>query len=224
MFAMMMIVWANFFLVLFLVGLALSVVALLAGAFHLHLPGHGHLPHFGHVGHVGHVPHAHLPAGAHGAGVGKGASISPLNFATVMAFVTWFGGVGYLMTSVYGLWLLPALVIATLAGFVGGSIVFWFFLKVMVAHDHTMDPADFEVVGVIGTITNTIREGGTGELVYAQGGTRKTTAARAENGQAIARGTEVAVTRYEKGIAYVRPWNELAEESNATSGAGNSSH
>ncbi len=224
MFAMMMIFgWSDFFLLLFLVGLGLSVVSLLAGAFQIRLPGihhapHVHLPHV-HVPHV-HVPHAHVPAGAHGA-VGSGAEISPLNFATIMAFVTWFGGVGYLMTSVYRLWLLPALVIATLAGFVGGSIVFWFFLKVMIAHDHTMDPADYEVVGVIGTITNSIREGGTGELVYAQGGTRKTTAARAENGTAIPKGTEVAVTRYEKGIAYVRPWDELAEGSSTSAAAPN---
>jgi membrane protein implicated in regulation of membrane protease activity len=224
--------WSDFFLICFLVGLALSAVSLLAGAFHLRLPGklghfhlprigHAHVPHIGHVGHVGHahVPHVpHSPASAN-AGTGTaGPQISPLNFATLMAFVTWFGGVGYLMTSVYRLWFLAALVVATLAGFVGSSIVFWFFLKVLLAHDHTMNPADFEVVGVVGTITNTIREGGTGELVYSQGGTRKTTAARADSGQAIARGTEVAVTRFEKGIAYVRPWDELAGESSFTTG------
>ena len=36
--------------------------------------------------------------------------------------------------------------------------------------------------------------------------------ARAESGTAIPKGVEVVVTRYEKGIAYVRPWDELAGE------------
>ena len=55
-----------------------------------------------------------------------------------------------------------------------------------------------------------IREGGTGEIIYSQGGTRRTCGARAENGNAIVKGSEVVVTRYDKGIAYVRLWEEMA--------------
>jgi hypothetical protein len=73
-----------------------------------------------------------------------------------------------------------------------------------------MDPADYEMVGVLGRICSPIREGGTGELIYSQDGARKVSGARSEDGVAIAKGTEVVVTRYEKGIAYVRPWDELA--------------
>jgi hypothetical protein len=36
--------------------------------------------------------------------------------------------------------------------------------------------------------------------------------ARAEDGSQILKGTEVVVTRYERGIAYVRPWSEMAGE------------
>ncbi len=57
-----------------------------------------------------------------------------------------------------------------------------------------------------------IREGGTGELIYSQAGTRRVCGARSEDGSAILRGTEVVVTRYERGIAYVRPWSEIAGE------------
>jgi hypothetical protein len=46
-------------------------------------------------------------------------------------------------------------------------------------------------------------------LIYSQDGTRKVSGARSEDGIAIAKGTEVVVTRYERGIAYVRPWDEL---------------
>ena len=54
-----------------------------------------------------------------------------------------------------------------------------------------------------------VRTGGTGELIYAQAGTRRVAGARAESGDAIPKGVEVVVTRYEKGIAYVRPFDEL---------------
>jgi hypothetical protein len=59
-----------------------------------------------------------------------------------------------------------------------------------------------------------IRVEGTGELIYSQAGTRRSCGVRAEDGSAIAKGTEVVVTRYEKGIAYVRLWSEMAGEEN----------
>jgi len=207
------IAWPNIYMVCFLVGFALSVLSLLVGAFHIHLPGHlGSLFHHGHAPHfaTGMHPHAHGADSGGGGGSRLGAEISPFNFSTLMAFLTWFGGVGYLMTTVYHMWFVPALAVAVLAGFVGGSIVFWYLAKVMMAHDHTMDPAESRIIGAVGTIGNPIRAGGTGELIYVQGGSRKTAAARAESGLAIAKGTEVAVTRFEKGIAYVRVWDELA--------------
>ena len=73
-----------------------------------------------------------------------------------------------------------------------------------------MDPADFEMVGVLGKLCVSIREGGTGELIYSQMGTRRVCGARSDDGGAMAKGTEVVVTRYEKGIAYVRLWSEMS--------------
>lgn len=55
-----------------------------------------------------------------------------------------------------------------------------------------------------------IRVGGTGEIIFSQAGTRKTCGARSEDGAAVEKGSEVIVTRYEKGIAYVRLWEEMA--------------
>ena len=65
------------------------------------------------------------------------------------------------------------------------------------------------MVGVLGMVTSSIRPSGTGELIFSQAGTRRATPARSEDGLEIAKGTEVVVTRYERGIAYVRPWEEL---------------
>lgn len=211
--------WPNVFLVCFIVGFVLAFLSVMSGLLQLQLPGH-----LGHVFHV-HVPHAHVHVphghvhvnGAHGHAGNAGSEISPINFPTIMAFLAWFGGTGYLLTSVYGMWYMTALLFASIAGLVGASIVFWFFVKVMVASERPMDPTEFRIVGAVGTLTLGIRERGTGELVYVQGGARKTAAARSEDGSAIPKGTEVAVTSFERGIAYVRRWEELAGEAAAES-------
>lgn len=209
--------WPNLFLVCFIVGFVLALLSVMSGLLELHLPGN-----LGHVFHVHphvHVPHVHTPGHVHAGGphaAHGGADISPINFPTIMAFLSWFGGAGYLLTSVYGMWYLTALFFASVAGLIGATIVFWFFVKVMMASEKPMDPTEFRVIGAVGTLTLGIREGGTGELVYVQGGSRKTSAARSEDGSAIPRGTEVAVTSFERGVAYVRRWDELADEAAAT--------
>jgi membrane protein implicated in regulation of membrane protease activity len=199
--------WSTFYLICFVVGLAFAVLSFLGGFGHLHLPGHWHLPvlHQGGPIHAGpiHVPHA-------GAGH-VGAGVSPFNFFTLMAFLAWFGGTGYLLTQYSHLWFAAALVLATAAGLVGGGIVFLFFAKVVMADEQPLDPADYEMRGVLGYVSSSIRQGGTGEIVYSQGGTRHASGARSEDGAAIAKGSEVVVTRYEKGIAYVRRWEDLNE-------------
>ena len=188
--------WSDFYLFCFLVGFGLSVLTLLAGSVHLHLP---HL-HFDHGVHLGH---------GHGGG---GQSVSWFNFGTLAAFLAWFGGTGYLLEHYYGVWFAAALGIATLSGLGGAAVVFWFLAKVLMSREEALDPADFDMVGVLGHLSIPIRQGGTGELIYSQEGTRRVTGARAESGSAIAKGVEVVVTRYEKGIAYVRPWDELSGE------------
>jgi membrane protein implicated in regulation of membrane protease activity len=104
------------------------------------------------------------------------------------------------------------LVLSSLAGFVGAGIVLLFVTRVLMAHDYSLDPADFEMVGVLGTVSGTIRRGGTGEIIFEQQGARKACAARAEADEEIGRGEEVVVTRYESGVVYVRRWNELADK------------
>jgi len=83
---------------------------------------------------------------------------------------------------------------------------------VLLKHDRALDPHDFEMVGVVGTVSSPIREGGTGEIVFSQEGVRRCAGARSEDGRAIAKKAEVVVTRYERGIAYVRVWDEFARE------------
>jgi hypothetical protein len=95
---------------------------------------------------------------------------------------------------------------------VGGAIVFLFLSRVLISPEESMDPADYEMTGVLGRVSVSIRDKGTGEIIYSQAGTRRTCGARGEDGNAITKGTEVVVTRYEKGIAFVRPWTEISSE------------
>jgi len=61
------------------------------------------------------------------------------------------------------------------------------------------------MIGVLGRVSNTIRDIGTGEIIFEQQGVRKACAARSESAEDIARDEEVVVTRYEHGVAYVAP-------------------
>jgi membrane protein implicated in regulation of membrane protease activity len=195
--------WAMFYLTCFLLGVTLSVLSFLSGSFHL--------PHF----HL-HVPHVHLgghAGGAHAGGHGDGMSV--VNFGTLCAFLAWFGGTGYLLTRYSTLVVTVIATLSFVAGVCGAAVVFWFVAKVLLAHEHELDPADYDRVGVLGKVTSSIREGGTGEIVFSQEGTRNTCGARSESGDALPKGTEVVVTRYEHGIAYVQRWDELTGEGKA---------
>ena len=194
----------DLYLICFVVGFLLSMLSFLFGNLHVHFP---HL-HF----HLGHGPHVQVPHGAGGAhGIGS-AELPAINFGTITAFLAWFGGIGYLLTKYSGWLATISLLVAIFGGMIGAAIVFFMISRLLMKHEKPMDQADYDMVGVLGRICSSIREGGTGELIYTQEGTRWTCGARSENGTAIAKGTEVVVTRYEKGLAYVRPWEELERE------------
>jgi hypothetical protein len=178
---------------------SLSILSFAGG--NVHLPHvHFHLPH-------GHVTTPHLGGGP--GGVGGGPELPLFNFGTITAFLAWFGGTGYLLTRHSSLLAMAIIVLSIVAGVVGAAIVFWFIVKFLLMQDHALYPADYDRVGVIGRISSAIRAGGTGEIIFAQAGTRQTCGARSEDGEALVRGTEVIITHYEHGIAYVRRWEEL---------------
>jgi membrane protein implicated in regulation of membrane protease activity len=193
----------TFYLICFVVGLAFCVMSLLGGAGRFHVHTHWH---WGHAGHG--VGHAGVHAGSH-AGRPGGAEISFFNFFSLMAFLTWFGGTGYLLTQYSSIWFLFALLIATAAGLVGAFVIFWFLAKVLLTHQTFLDPLDFDLIGTVGRISSPIRSGGTGEIIFSQGGARKCAGARSEDGSTMDRDTEAVITRYERGIAYVRRWEDV---------------
>lgn len=217
--------WSDFYLICFAVGFCFSFFSFIFGGSRF---GKLHLPHFhSHAGHfpVAHGPVAHAPAaGGHAAANGTSAdahghaaSVSPLNPPSVAAFLAWFGGTGYLLTRFSAVRVGSILFAAILVGLIGGAIIFFFLTKVLMSDQEYLDPADFEMVGVLGKLSVPIREGGTGELIYSQMGTRRVCGARSDDGSGMSKGTEVVVTRYDKGIAYVRLWSEMSGELDETS-------
>jgi membrane protein implicated in regulation of membrane protease activity len=192
--------WETFYLICFVLGLSLTLLSF-AGVF-------GHL-HFGHF----HTNLGHGHGGGH-AGQGHAAQggISPFNGFTLAAFLGWFGGCGYLLER-YSSFLTPVVLFAaTVAGLVGATLLFWFLAKVLLPHERELTAEDTAVAGVLGRVSGPIREGGTGEIQFSQNGARCFAVARSDAGVAIPRGVEVVVMRYEQGIAWVRPWDEVAEE------------
>ena len=128
------------------------------------------------------------------------------------AFITWFGGIGFLLTVYSRVLAIFTVGIALVGGLAGAGAIFLFMAKVLAPDQIPLDPSDYYLPGTLGRVTVTIPEAATGEIVYTQAGSRKTAAARGAGGQAIAKGTEVVVMRYERGIAYVRPWDQVAED------------
>jgi membrane protein implicated in regulation of membrane protease activity len=209
--------WSDIYLLCFLVGFSLSLLSFLAGAVHIHLPFNMHFPfHPGHVGGhggghgVGHGPGHGVAGHASGSAARPNSAHLPwFNATTAMAFLAWFGGVGYILTNYSHLVALVSLSIASLSGLFAAFLVFRFTARLMRSSNGEMNDWDYRLEGAIGTISMPIRASGTGELIFEQDGARRSIGARCESGAAIPKGTEVVIERYEHGIAYVKPWDEF---------------
>ena len=152
----------------------------------------------------------------HGGDVGGdfgGELVSGLfNLTAILAFITWFGGVGYLFRNAVGWNAFLSVFLGLGGGLLAAFAVSWFVVKVLRPSGKELDPADYETVGVVARVTSGIREGGYGEIVFEQGGTRHVASAKAANPHAIGFGTEVVVLKVEKGVAVVEPFEDLLGE------------
>ncbi len=175
------------FLGAFLFGLVFAVISLALGAFDIGADHSGHTGDHGHDG--GH---------------------DFLNFSVILAFIAWFGGVGYLASSGAGWTAAASIVVAIVGGLVGAYIIYQVFKRfIRPAGRMELDSRDYEMTGKLARVTSSIRPGGVGEIVYEQSGARMVRAARSSSGAAIPRGTEVIVLSAERGVGSVAPWSEL---------------
>lgn len=183
----------------FLFGLIFTLGSLLLG--------------FGHIdaGHDADVGHG-LDHGADHGGTGHFAGL--FNVSSLLAFVTWFGGVGYVARNGLGLWGWLSIILGLVGGLIGAAVISWFLISFLRKNSQEMNPRDWDQVGVIGHVSSSIRPSGYGEIVYEQNGIRQVAAAKAEGDGGIPRNTEVVVLRIEKGVAIVEPFEELLASHN----------
>lgn len=188
--------WEKIYLGCFSFGFLMSLASFLAHSLHAHMPGH-----HGDIGFKG---------GFKGPGHSHGG-FSKLNMTTLSAFLTWFGGVGYLLHrySTFGFYI--AMGDAAASGMVAAYVVYMFVARVLMRKQGEMRQIDYDMVGMLGRVSSPIvGEKGIGEMIYSHEGARRHVAIRSEQMAPIAKGTEVVVTRYERGVAYVRRWDELS--------------
>ena len=181
------------YLICFILGLVLSILSVAGGFTHLHI---GRM-------HVGHAGHAHTHGGTH--------NLSSVNGFTITAFLCWFGAAGYLLYRYSSLINLTILLLAILSGIAGAMLLWTILFKLLLPRERVLTEEETEMPGVIAHVSDSIRDnGGIGEIIFSQTGARRSTAARSEDGTPIQRGAEVVVIRYERGIAYVRRFDDLS--------------
>jgi membrane protein implicated in regulation of membrane protease activity len=187
----------SFYLICFGVGLVLSVFSVVGGF--------GHYFHIGRL-HIGHMAHGRGPSHSTSH---RSSGPSAVNGFTIMAFLCWFGGAGYLLHH-YSIFVAPlVLLLSAVSGIAGAALLWAVLFKVLLPNERILTGEETEMAGVLANVSDTIRDGnGIGEIIFSQTGARRAAAARSEDGLAIERGTEVVVIRYERGIAYVRRWND----------------
>jgi membrane protein implicated in regulation of membrane protease activity len=189
---------SDLFLLCFAAGTLWSVATLLLGGLHV-----GHGSHGGHPGaiHPGHGANVRMQGGgSHFAAL--------LNPSSLAIFFAWFGGVGFVLTRHTGMAFWVDIAVAGSLGLLGAYLLAAF-LRFLQAHEQPLNRSDYEIVGTLGRVSSTIRPDGVGELIYTRDGARRPVCARSEDGSLIGRDTEVVVTRYEKGVAYVRTFDSM---------------
>lgn len=178
-----------FYIICFWVGLILTLITTLFG------------------GHGSHSLHVDMNLdGGHSA---QGHVHSPINFTTILAFLTAFGGTGYILLKNNGLGAVLILLIAIVIGFMIAALLFMFLSKVLMRDEHVMKAENYQIEGTLGTVTTAIPISGIGELKYVLGGTTRSIGVREQKGQEISRGTKVVIVGIEKGIAIVIAFEEL---------------
>lgn len=138
---------------------------------------------------------------------------SLFNLATIGAFVTVTGAVGYPLARYTTLGGLATSAIAVAAGLAGwglavAMIAGW---AVPSARRDTEDER-YALQGFVGKVTRPIGTATPGEISYQLEGAWHQARARSLDGQPIESGTEIAIERIEDGIAWVERWSTIERQ------------
>lgn len=179
------------FLGCFVFGLLFTFVTVLMGASHNALDG---LNLHGDTGplHLGDASHGHAYEW-----------LGQLNLSALMAFLMWFGGAGWLGLKYGPFGVAGALGAGVAAGCGAFALVAWFIGKLR-ASETVMKAEDYVLTGTVARVSVPASPGGVGEIVFTLAGVNRVEGARAADGRALAKGEEVVITGYERGMAIVQ--------------------
>jgi len=134
----------------------------------------------------------------------------PVSPGAFLVFLSWLGGVSFVLRRAADWPLLAALPVAALLGIGVAAVVQRAVRKLSNPSGSVLQPEQYRLPGTIGRVSSSIRAGGTGEVIYEQAGVRQVVAARATGAEELQRGTEVLVLSVDNGIAIVQVFDPFA--------------
>lgn len=142
---------------------------------------------------------------------GIGESISFLNPALVLAFLTLFSASGYVLELVTSLSSLLIIVISIVIALILDTCLNIFVLVPMSSAEESLSYTEESLKGRVGKIITSIPENGFGEIIInSKSGMISKPAASYEN-VTIAQGMQVLVIDVVKGVLYVDPYNDTLD-------------
>jgi membrane protein implicated in regulation of membrane protease activity len=134
----------------------------------------------------------------------------PISPVLMMLFLTVFGGVGWILVDSHpNMWVLLVILIGIILGFLVCSLVFFLVMKPLKNAENTSAPNPEELVGIKATVSETILNGGFGEIRYVVNGNSFTSPAKATNGSEIKAGKDVAICWIESYVFYVASLDDI---------------
>jgi hypothetical protein len=109
---------------------------------------------------------------------------------------------------------LVSLPIGIIGGLIGAYAIYQA-LKKLRAGEREMSAESERIEGTIARVTSSIRAGGVGEIVYKLGDSWQVAAARASDGVAIPRNSQVVITGRIGGIDTVETWESFLGDEHA---------
>src|SRR5215212_6301018 len=128
----------------------------------------------------------------------------PVSPGAFLVFLSWLGGVAFVLRRAADWPLIAALPVAALLGFGVAAVVQRAVRKLSNPEGSVLKPEQYRLPGTLGRVSSPIRAGGTGEVIYEQAGVRQVVAARASGAEELGSGTEVVVLSVDRGIATVQ--------------------
>jgi membrane protein implicated in regulation of membrane protease activity len=122
-------------------------------------------------------------------------AVSPLSPITVATFITTFGGVGVLTTSVFGLDPRLGLLLAVASALGTAGIMYLVVSQFLVRSQASSEMHRSELLGMQAEVTVPIGETSTGQVTYVTKSGRMSSMARSIDGNAIPRGQFVTIVR-----------------------------